>query len=235
MSRAATLAQLREDVQNQADVAGATTRTTPSLINRLLNQAVQRFRERISAEGSTHYLTSTTGTLGVGATSPYPFYVLDLTGVSPGIVRTYGVDVTVNSEVISLSHVSFNDRDKYGGPNNTDIPAAWSHFSREQLAILPPSSGSYPYVVWYLPVLADMTSDGSSFDGVAGWEEFVTWDVVCRIIVRDQYPTAYQMAVQYRTEIWADIMKTAPKVTSAGGGVIGRDTMGARLRGRLGR
>lgn len=233
MSRSVTLQQLREDVQSRADVAGATLRTTPSLINRELNQAVQRFRERLSTEGATHYLAATTGSLSVGATSPYPFYVLDLTGVSPAVVRTYGVDITIDGEARSLSHVPFTERAEYGGPSNTGIPSAWAHFNTAKIAILPPSMNAYPYVVWYLPVLADMTSDASTLDGVAGWEEFVTWDVVCRLIVRDQYPTAYQMAVSYRTEIWTDILKSATKVSSAGGATIGRDTMGLRLRGRL--
>jgi|PlaIllAssembly_1097288.scaffolds.fasta_scaffold25567_4 hypothetical protein len=231
MSRNVTLLELRESIVYQTDNAGATARHAPTLVNRLINQSVQRFRERLSDEGATHFLASTTGTLGVGATSPYPGYVLDLTAVSPSVVRIHGVDITVSGEVRSLQHVPFTERNSYGGGVSKGIPVAWAPFNTAKVMILPPSGSAYAYCVWYLPVLADLSADSSTWDGVAGWEEFVKWDVSCQLIVRDQYPTAYSMAVDYKKEVWADILRAATKVTSAGGATIGRDSFGERLAG----
>lgn len=229
MSRTVTLLQLRTDVATQADIVGGTARYTAATLNRFINQAIQRFREKLSSEGAQHYLVSTSSTLGIGATGPFPFYVLDLSAVSPSIVRTYGVDVTINSDIVrTLSHVPFAARGDYGGSIITGEPMAWAHINTRKLAILPPPNSAYTYVAWYLPVLADLSGDSDTFDGVSGWEDFIVWDVVCRLIVRDQYMTAFQTATAYKNELWADILRNATRVSSAGGAVVARDSMGER-------
>jgi len=224
MSRNSTLARLRADVENQADIVGAANRYPPTLINRLINQSIQRFRERISNEGITHYLTATTGTLSSGTTSPYPFQVLDLSAVSPGIVRTLGVDLTVQGTVYSLKHVPFEERASFG--THTAQPLAWAHFQTAKIAILPAPDASYDYTVWYLPLLSDLTAETDTFDGVAGWEDFIVWDVVSRLTQRDTYQAAFALAKQQSAELFADIIRSATKVTAAGGTHTGRDTFG---------
>ena len=235
MARNITLLQLRTDIRWQSDQVGASLRHTDTQLSRAINQSIQRFRARLSNEGSFNYLEPATGTLTVGATSPYSFRVLDLSAVSPSVVRTYGADITVDGVVHSLLHVPFAARNDYGGPNNTAVPIAWAHYQTRKIAILPAPDGAYAYVVWYLPVLADLSVDGDTFDGVAGWEDYIVWDVVQRLIVRDQFPQAYAMAVAFAMDIWKDILNSATRVTNAGGARIGRDTMGQRYipRNRL--
>jgi len=229
VSRNVTLLQLRTDIATQADIVGGTARYTTATLNRFINQSIQRFREKLSTEGATHFLTNTAGTLTAGATSPFPFGVLDLSAVTPSVVRSFGIDVKLSSGiVIALSHSPFQSRTDFGGPIVTGEPIAWAHFNTRKLAIMPAPSQAYPYNVWYLPVLADLTADGDTWDGVAGWEDFIAWDVVCRLIIRDQYVTAYQIATGYRQELWADILRNATRVSSAGGAALGRDSMGER-------
>ncbi len=229
MSRNVTLLQLRTDITTQADIVGGTARYATATLNRFINQSIQRFRERLSSEGAQHYLVSATGSLGIGVTSPYPFYVLDLTALAPSIVRVYGVDVTFNGGIVrTISHVPFASRADYGGSVVLGEPMAWANVNTRKLAIMPGPNQAYVYVVWYLPVLADLAADGDTFDGVAGWEDFIVWDVVCRLIVRDQYLTAFQTATAYKAELWADILRNATRVTSAGGAVVARDSMGDR-------
>jgi len=229
--RTVTLAQLRQDISNQADIAGLTTRHGATLLNRLANQSIQRFREKLSNEGARHFLTVATGTMQAGTTSGFPFYQLNAGALASGIVRIFGVDVkTQGGAWKRLEHTTFEDRTTYGGGHPASIgePRVWAEYQTTVLAIMPPPDRSYDYVVWYLPVLNDLQSDSATFDGVSGWEDFVTWDVVCRIIVRDQNPEAYTMAVTYKNEIWTDILRNATRVTGAGGAVVGRDSMGAK-------
>jgi hypothetical protein len=232
VSRTVTLTQLQTDIQYQCDIIGATARHPSANQTRLINQAIQRFREKITNEGAQHYLVSTSSTLGTGPTSPYPFYVLDLSAVSPSLVRTYGIDIKIGSETRSLLHVPFQDRDQYGGGLVRGVPVAWAHYQTAKVAILPPAGSAYTYVAWYLPVFTDLSAGGDTFDGVAGWEDFIVWDVVCRIIARDTYPEAWQIAQQHKLESWNDIVRSATKVSSAGGAVIGRDSFGQRMIGR---
>lgn len=233
MARTVTLSQLRTDVAAQCDFSiGASGRYTPTLLTRLINQSVQRFRERISNEGMTHYLVATTGTVTSGATSPFSFKSLDLSATSPAIVRVYGVDLTVNGIVKTLAHRPFQERNDYGAPSITGEPMAWAMYQTTTIALMPAPNQSYSYTVWYLPLLADMSADGDTFDGVAGWEQWIVWDVVCQLIARDTYQSAYNQAVQLRSEIWQDVIRSSTKVTSAGGAIIGRDTLRAGGFGR---
>ena len=68
--RNVTLTQLRADIAAQADFVGATGRYPDATVNRFINQSIQRFREKLSTEGATHFLLSTSGTLAAGAVSP---------------------------------------------------------------------------------------------------------------------------------------------------------------------
>ena len=233
MARTVTLSQLRTDVSVQCDFTiGASGRYTPTILTRYLNQSVQRFRERISNEGMTHYLVSTTGTVTSGATSPYAFKSLDISAAAPNVVRVYGVDLTVNGIVKTLAHRPFQERNDYGAPSITGEPMAWAMYQTTSIALMPAPGQSYSYTVWYLPLLADMVADGDTFDGVAGWEQWIVWDVVCQLIARDTYQSAYAQAAQLRTETWQDIIRSSTKVTSAGGAIIGRDTLRAGGFGR---
>lgn len=229
--RTVTLAQLRQDIQNQADVAGLTARHGATLLNRFINQSIQRFRERLSGEGSRHFLAVATGTTQTGATPGFPFYSLDAGSLASGIVRTYGVDVKLQGGAWRrLEHTTFEDRANYGGGHPASIgePRVWAEYQTAKLALLPPPNRAYDFVVWFLPVRADLAADSDTFDGVAGWEDFVVWDVCCRIIARDTYPEQYQIAVNERQACWDDILRNATRVTTAGGATVGRDSMGAK-------
>jgi len=221
-----TLAQLEDDVRFQADLIGATVRHTSAQIRRLINQSIQEFREAISNEGDTRYLVPYSSTLTAGATSPFAFGSLDVSGISPSIVRTYKLDITVDSVVIPLEHRPFRESSDWGGPIVTGIPATWSHFQTAKIALSPAPNAAYPYTLWYLPVLADLSGDSDTFDGVAGWEGWVVWDVVCRLLIRDQQSAAFVSAKVYRDDVWSRIQRQATKVSSAGGAVLGRDTFG---------
>ena len=225
------LSQLRADISLQADIAGATDRHSATLLSRLINQSNKHLRRRLSIDGAQHYLVSTDGTLGTGTTSPYPFYVLDLAAVAPRIVRCFGVHITVQSEVIPLNQVPFTSITDYGGTQTSGVPRAWAALNTAKLAILPAAGSAYPYVVWYLPAVAEVAADSDVLSFVEGGDEFIVWDCVARLIVRDQYPQAFQMAVQMRDEKYSEVLSNATKVTGAGGMFIGRDVLAERLSG----
>ena len=105
MSRTRTLTQLLSDLDLLADVQNLTGRHDAASKTRAINQAIQRFREKLSSSGINHYLQPSTVTLTAGATPPYPFTTLDLVALSPGVVRVYQVHVTVNNRVYQLDGI----------------------------------------------------------------------------------------------------------------------------------
>jgi len=235
VSRTVALSVLIADVRFKADAGGASVRHTDVQITRLINQSIQMFRERISDDGSQHYLVPYSGTLGIGPTSPFAFYQLDLSsGPSPSLVRTYGLDVTIDGQVCKLEHVPFESRNDYGTVPGGSRPIAWFHIRTDQVGIVPASSGAYPFTVWYLPKFTDLAAAGDTFEGVAGWEEWVVWDVVCQVIARDQFPQAFEIAERRRAEVEQRVIRGATKVTQAGGAHVGRDSFGGKLPHFLG-
>jgi hypothetical protein len=175
----------------------------------------------------THFLVSSSGTLQ-GVTAPYAFESLDISNVVPQCVRTYGMDVTIQGTIKTLAFRPFTERNDYSD-NGWGYPIAWSQFQTYTLAVMPSMAGIV-YTLWYLPVAADLVDDADTFDGVAGWENWVVWDVVCQLAARDQYVAAQQQFMVLRDGIWEDIIRAAPKVTAAGGAFVGRDTVRATRR-----
>lgn len=229
MARTVSLSTMRGEIRWLADVKGLTVRHQDSDLNRAINQSIQHFREKVSNRGIRHYLTHTTGTLTSGATSPFAFTVLDLAAASPAVVRVYGVDINYQGRIVSLQQVDFDSRNDFQRGDNqpTGIPVAWANYQTARLAILPASNGAYPYAVWYLPLLADLTLDADTFDGINGWERWIQWDVHVKLINRDKYGQDYMLAVAERDRAWADIEANCNPVKS--GGVVRRyDARGLR-------
>ncbi len=229
MARTRTLAQLRADVRYQADIQGFTVRHTDSNLTRLINQSILRFRENVSNDGLTHYLTSVTGTLSSGVTTGYPYKILDLTAASPGVVRIFAVDLeTQDSCWVTLRSVDFSERTRYQLFDNNagQVPEAFANITTYVLALLPAPGYAMDYRVWYLPVFTDLAADSDTFDGVAGWEDWVVWDVSQKTLSRDRYPEAYALCGQERDRCWADVLRASSKVNAAGGTMQRRDTMG---------
>lgn len=229
MSRTRTLSQLRADVRYQSDIQGFTVRHTDANLTRLINQSIQRFRENVSCSGLTHYLTSVTGSLSSGVTSGYPYKILDLTAASPAIVRIFAIDLELTDESwITLRSVDFSERTRYQWADNSagQVPEAFANINTYAVAILPAPGYAMDYRVWYLPVFTDLAADSDTFDGVAGWEDWIVWDSCQKAISRDRYPEAYTLCGQERDRCWADVLRASSKVNAAGGTMVRRDTMG---------
>lgn len=224
---------MRADVRWLADVQSLTLRHVDADLNRAINQSIQRFREMVSTNAINHFLVSSTQTTTVGATSPYPFQVLDLSAINPNVVRVYAVDATIHGNVIPLSPEQFSARADYQGTYQrlTGQPAAFANMTTYKLALLPAPDAVYSLVVWYLPVIADLVADGDTFDGIAGYEEWITWDVLVKLIQRDQYPQLYSTATNERDTLKRDMIHALGGVNQRSVGRR-RDTVGERQANR---
>lgn len=230
MARSVSLFQLRTDVAEQADVAGNAARYTPTLLNRLINQSRQKFAREISNAGVTHLLEPHSGTTGVGPTSPYQFQTLDLSAASPSLVAVYGVDVTLSGgDRLTLSQVPFSERSMWGSADHSGQPHSWAAFQTRKVALFPAPDQAYAYTVWFLPALTDMSADVDTWDGVAGWEDAVRWDVVCALMARDNNTAAFQLAAAERQHAMVNIVTAANRVTRAGSATVAKDTFGRRI------
>jgi len=213
--RGRTLTQLLDDIRFQADQLGETLRNDDTHLTRLLNQSIQRWREWVSEQGHPLYLSTATGTLPVGAANGNVSYgTIDMSSWTPTPVHVYALEIRVSNTVINLRQIPWESRNDYQGRLfNTfyqgvtnSQPAAFFRIG-QTLNIVPPSQAAYTYTAYYMPLFTDLANPSDVFDGEAGWEEWLVWDALVKLIVRDQEPERYQMAVTERDRIQGDILQ----------------------------
>jgi hypothetical protein len=243
VARTRTLEELREDVLWQSDNEGNTARVTPERLNRAINQSIQEFREAVSDAGHPYYLRESTGTLTIGATSPFPFGAITISALSPALLRPYGFDIQVGDDWVTVDPGDFaerNDGQRLGwisGPR-TGQPLKFFLFNETQLAYTPAADRAYPYILYYLPVGADLANDDDTFDGLAGWEEWVTYNAVAKLAIRDNHAEHLALVAAERQRLLEGILRRAPHRQRAGAttktDVRGRSAVARSARFRWG-
>jgi hypothetical protein len=210
VARTRTLTQILTDLRWQSDQLGATLRHDDTSLTRAVNQSIQRWREWVSEQGSPLYLTAYSSTLTVGPTSPYAFGTINVSALSPVCLHVYLMEVTVNGQVLDVPQLPFEARNQYQGvfgPTPTgstqSIPVGFFRYGTT-LGIVPPPQSAYPFTLWYMGLLPDLVNPTDTFDGIAGWEEWLNWDVLIKILVRDRDLQAYQTATAERDRLQAD-------------------------------
>lgn len=231
MARTRTLAQLRGDIEYQGSIAGLDVggRHPPADVNRLINQAWQRLRLKISQVAKLpRYLTRSTGSTGTGAVSADEPYTRITHGIT-NLVWIRQLTLTIDGEAVPLEEVPIDAIGEYG--STPDCPAVWSSEDDSTIIVMPPADKSYSYVLRYLPVGTDLASDSDTVDGIAGFEDWIVFEVLLRMMARDDEPEMAAMFEQRRNDAWADIAFHAPK--GRAGPHKRRDKRG--VHGRLGR
>lgn len=235
MARTRTLAELRNDVRWQFDFESMTARVTDARLTRAINQSIQEFRELISDAGNPYFLvTSTNGaTLTAGATSPYPFGALTVSSFSPAILRPYGFDIKVGNQWTELAPVNFGQRNDFQNDwlngSTTGQPRVFFQFNAAQIAYAPASDAAYEYKIYYLPTLTDLSADGDTFDGIAGWEEWVVFNAGSKLLLRDNQGEQFAAFAAERQRLLEGILSKSNHRQRAG--ATGRsDVRGRRKR-----
>lgn len=210
MASAKTLLQMRTRVRKLADCVGDTStgRHTDTQINTIINESWQAMRE-LASERTQIYLKPSSATMTAGKTSPYSWGTVTLPG---DCVRIYGFDVTVTStDVRTLLPLQFTERNEYVGlyGQGTGVPVGFFPYNigvestttvtAGTVGILPAPAQGYSYTLWYLPAWTAISTDTYVFDGIAGWDDWVSWDSVLKLAAADNDMTATaQIATQER-------------------------------------
>lgn len=208
MARSRTLAELREDVADRADVkVEDEARFETSRIDRYINQAIQRFRGICADLGHELYLkratvtTSADSTVGADGLAPRDYITLPddlyhlkgidlaLSGnrsltmmpferVERNMFRDYpgwfawwnrgGVGVPVFYRLGGTATITTPGTPTEEDPTPEDIVETF------QIAqLIPSSNGEREATIIYVPTATDLEEDEDTFDGIAGYEEYI--------------------------------------------------------------
>jgi hypothetical protein len=177
MARSRTLANLRADVRERADMVGSTF-ITDATLNEYINQSAARlYNKLVAARGHSYYQTtySFTTTSATLYALPADFWELQLAYIDYG-----------------------------GGRKQTMRP-----FMMRELARWSEQSPQAGYTVYmrYTPAPVRMVADGDTFDGIAGWEEWIVLDAAIKALNKEESDTTVLGA--QRADIEADITALA--------------------------
>jgi len=232
MSRAVSLATLLATVRRRSDTIGQTLRHPDADVIADINASWQALREKVSEAGSGFYLKATTKTaMTAGAASNCNWGTLTLPS---DCARVYGVDLYVTStDVRCLRPASWAERNSFSNVfgANVGMPVAFAlmtpgtesttSVTAGTLAVFPAPDQAYQHVIWYVPIWADISSSNTThvFDCLAGFDDWVAWDVTIKIRSRDgdlQGGLASAMAERDRT--WAERIQPACRFNRAAPG-----------------
>lgn len=207
MSRTRQLSELRDDVRYLADIERATDRHPDADLTRLINQSVQAWRELVSDAGHTFFLTIDSGTTSAGSST---------IALAAGYFRVYGIDVEYQSEWRELYPYEFAERNKYESAiagTEQGVPVYYRpRYASTVIDIMPTSDAAYNYRVHGLAVPTDLSNDADTFDGIAGWEDWVVYDVACKVATRDaNVNDNYELLAAERAKIEQRIVSAAGK------------------------
>jgi hypothetical protein len=180
MARTRTLTNLIADVRYQADIENELRRHPTLTITRLINQSINALRLKISSSGHPYYLAESASANTVSGTDDY--------AVPSDMIALYGVNITVNNRVQSMQDFALVERNDYSSESypSTGIPVMYRLHETGYVRFIPTPDSAYAYQFVYLPTATDLSSGTDTFDGIAGWEDWVVYDVAFKIAVRDE-------------------------------------------------
>jgi hypothetical protein len=224
VARTRRLDALRSDVREQADLGGLTGRHPDANLTRHINQAIAAFRLLLSREGHPFYLKEAPDSTEAGIAE----YSLP-----DDFIYLYGVDLEESGKKRSLEPFELIERNDYESSSGSDgVPVGYRLHSEGKIRFLPTPVDAYSYTLLYLPTQTDLSSDSDTFDGIAGWEDWIVLDAGMRCLAKDEEGEQFAILQRMRDEKTAEILSTAKR---RGGGPACRvDTRGRKRAMRAG-
>ena len=213
MAKGFTLSAIREDIRWQSDLEEAELRLTDDRLTKLINLAIAKYQTMVSKMGSPVYLQSyDTQTTPTDDTSKN-WTEVDLSAMPTQFEDIIGIDIRVNDVSYELQSTTFSDRNKWlMSTNFPGVPEEWFLIGSSKLCVIPSASSNWPIRIWYVPEHQPMEGDNDIFDPiVAKGLEWVVWECIEDIAIRDNYPKLRYAARDRKAECEGDIIKSIGK------------------------
>jgi hypothetical protein len=186
MARTRTLLQLRDDVRARGDFEGD-GHVTDALLTTWINQGICEWRDLQVFEDPDYFLTS----IAVPTTTGTVTYALPAT-----FAEARGVDYVVGTgnaaQHFPVERLNFAER---VGPGRFGQWGYWAPCTRWDLRgdnlVFDPDPGTNNYLLHYIPTITNLSADGSTVDGVRGWEDYAVTYALIRALDRQEQDSTF--------------------------------------------
>lgn len=179
MARSYTLAQLRTAAKRRADMENSTF---------------------VSDVEWNTYISASYGELyALLVNSGFDFFESTQTITTDGTNASYalpadfgwckGVDYVLDSQrKIDLALLQYHERNLF--PVSAGKAIAY-RVAGSNVTLYPRPPSGQSYILNYIPVPADLTTDGQTVDGVSGWEELIVLDAAIKALSKEESDTTH--------------------------------------------
>jgi hypothetical protein len=195
MARTRTLAELREEVRQRADVEDATAWLPNAELTRYINQSIARLYDKITQADEGNFVTLTVDNTSAGSNS---------LGLAGDFYKLIHVEVDLGGDKPqALNRWSFKERHLYGSSGWVAGEPIAYRLTGSILNFMPTPEAAHALSIWYIPAITDLADDADTFDGRNGWEEWVVLDAAIKVKAKEE--TDIGELVHERDALWADI------------------------------
>lgn len=181
-----TLAQLRTEARQRADMETDDSFIADSELTRMINQSIKELRDLlIENQGHEFFLTTQVITT-VAGTSSY--------ALNSAFYQLLGVDVTVGGSVYTALPFNFHERNSFLNSSGWGNCPVYYRIEGSNIVFIPTPGGAHTVTLWYIPQFTDLSSDSDTFDGISGWEEYVVVDAAMKMLEKEESDTSALMA-----------------------------------------
>lgn len=224
-ARAFTLLQMRTKVRSRCMIESELGLFPDSLLNDWINESWQDMRLDLSNNDVEFFMSTATGTLTTGVVSGTAHGSVPLPNDAHAV---YGLDLVVDGQIVAVPPMSFQQRnDGQCGTTKTGVPAGFhitnvgaestTSVGTGTIILSPAPDAAYAYRLWYLPAWVDLSTDSHVFNGIAGCEQWVIWDVCVKVAIRTNDAKNQEAgALRERERVRAQTLKTLKKMNRAG-------------------
>lgn len=189
MSRVRTLAQLRTDVRQRADIENS-QHISDTELTRYINQSIAALYALIVEMDEDEFAAEATWTVTAGTVESTISYVEDAVDVPVSIYKLLSVDV-VDGDGRKWPVQRFSLRDRTW-LEDTTLPTGQIRPTRYRLRGIsnliwaPPFESDTQVRVTYIPSPTDLSADSDEYDGRVGWEEWVILDSAIKCMIKEE-------------------------------------------------
>lgn len=183
MARTRTLAQLRAEVRDRADIENS-QHITDAQINRYVNQSAAALHAMLVEACEDYFVT------GEGTTAPAPAVSAAGEGSTEiALQATFYKIVAVEAEIngwktrlqrwVWQTHAALAEVSVGNAPH-------YYRIANNNYVIQPPLTTGTPVRTYYVPAFVDLVADADTYDGRDGWEEWVVLDAAIKCLLKEE-------------------------------------------------